>query len=128
MEEKPLNVKVIATNAEKYTAIYLDKHLAFIDSFQFMPSPLANLAKNLPSEKYIYTSEAFEGEKLALMKAKGVYPYDYMDSEAKFTEAHLPQRKGFYSLLTDDDISDGDYAHAQKVWETFEIQKYGSIP
>ena len=95
MEEKPLNVKVIATNTEKYTAIYLDKHLAFIDSFQFMPSPLANLAKNLPAEKYIYTSEAFEGEKLDLMKAKGVYPYDYMDSEAKFAERHLPARKDF---------------------------------
>ena len=48
-----------------------------------MASPLANLAKNLPAEKYIYTSEAFEGEKLALMKAKGVYPYDYMDSFQK---------------------------------------------
>ena len=125
IEEKPLNVNVIATNAEKYTAIYVDKHLAFIDSFQFVPSPLANLAKNLPAEKYIYTSEAFEGEKLALMKAKGVYPYDYMDSEAKFAEAHLPQQKDFYSLLTDEDISDGDYAHAQKVWETFGIENMG---
>ena len=60
-----------------------------------MPSPLANLAKNLPAEKYIYTSEAFRGEKLALMKAKGVYPYDYMDSEEKFAERHLPQKKDF---------------------------------
>ena len=57
--EEPLNVNVIATNAEKYMAIYLDKHLAFIDSFQFMSSNLANLAKNLPDNKYIYTSEAF---------------------------------------------------------------------
>ena len=125
MEEKPLDVKVIATNTEKYTAIYLDKHLAFIDSFQFMPSPLANLAKNLPAEKYIYTSEAFKGEKLDLMKAKGVYPYDNMDSEAKFAERHLPARKDFYSLLTDEDISDSDYAHAQKVWETFGIKNMG---
>ena len=116
IEEKPLNVNVIATNTEKYTAIYLDKHLAFIDSFQFMPSPLANLAKNLPAEKYIYTSEAFEGENLGLMKAKGVYPYDYMDSEEMFAERHLPERKDFYSLLADEDISDGDYEHAQKVW------------
>ena len=62
MEEKPLNIKVIATNAEKYIAIYLDKHLTFIDSFQFMSSSLANLAKNFPDNKYIYTSEAFGGE------------------------------------------------------------------
>ena len=45
MKEKPLNINVIATNAEKYTAIYLDKHLAFIDCFQFMSQSLANLAK-----------------------------------------------------------------------------------
>ena len=53
--EEPRNVNVIATNAEKYMAIYLDKHLAFIDSFQFMSSSLANLAKNLPDNKYIHT-------------------------------------------------------------------------
>ena len=123
--EEPPNVNVIATNAEKYTAIYLDKHLAFIDSYQFMASPLANLAKNLPDEKYIYTSEAFEGERLALMKAKGVYPYDYMDSFQKFSETQLPKRDDFYSLLTNEEISESEYAHAQKVWETFGIENMG---
>ena len=123
--EEPLNVNVIATNAEKYTAIYLDKHLAFIDSYQFMPSPLANLAKNLPANKYIYTSEAFGCEKLALMKAKGVYPYDYMDSEEKFAEKRLPKREDFYSLLADEDISEEEYGHAIKVWETFGIENMG---
>ena len=125
IKQEPLNVKVIATNAEKYTAIYLDKHLAFIDSYQFMASPLANLAKNLPDEKYIYTSEAFEGERLALMKAKGVYPYDYMDSFQKFSQTQLPKRDDFYSLLTNEEISESEYAHAQKVWETFGIENMG---
>ena len=125
IKQEPLNVKVIATNAEKYTAIYLDKHLTFIDSYQFMASPLANLAKNLPDEKYIYTSEAFSGERLALMKAKGVYPYDYMDSEAKFSQTQLPKRDDFYSLLTNEEISESEYAHAQKVWETFGIENMG---
>ena len=125
IKREPLNVKVIATNAEKYTAIYLDKHLAFIDSYQFMASPLANLAKNLPAEKYIYTSEAFSGEKLALMKEKGVYPYDYMDSEAKFSQTQLPQKGDFYSLLTNEEISESEFAHAQKVWETFGIENMG---
>ena len=125
IKQEPLNVKVIATNAEKYTAIYLDKHLAFIDSYQFMASPLANLAKNLPDEKYINTSEAFSGERLALMKAKGVYPYDYMDSFQKFSETQLPKRDDFYSLLTNEEISESEYAHAQKVWETFGIENMG---
>ena len=90
-----------------------------------MASPLANLAKNLPDEKYIYTSEAFEGERLALMKAKGVYPYDYMDSFQKFSETQLPKRDDFYSLLTNEEISESEYAQAQKVWETFGIENMG---
>ena len=125
IKREPLDVKVIATKAEKYTAIYLDKHLAFIDCYQFMASPLANLAKNLPAEKYIYTSEAFSGERLALMKVKGVYPYDYMDSEEKFSEKQLPQKGDFYSLLADEDISDEEYEHAQRVWDTFGIENMG---
>ena len=106
-------------------AVYLDKHLAFIDSFQFMSSRLANLAKNLPDNKYIYTSEAFGGEKLALMKEKGVYPYDYMDAVEKFAEKRLPKREDFYSILTDEDISGEEYRHAQKVWDIFGIENMG---
>ena len=37
IKQEPLNVKVIATNAEKYTAIYLDKHLA-VYGFTFSKS------------------------------------------------------------------------------------------
>ena len=123
--EEPLNIDVIASNAEKYITFKIGKHLKFIDSYQFMASPLANLAKALPDNKYIYTSEAFSGEKLDLMKAKGVYPYDYMDSFQKFSQTQLPKRDDFYSLLTDEEISVSEYAHAQKVWETFGIENMG---
>ena len=123
--EEPLNIDVIASNAEKYITFKIGKHLKFIDSYQFMASPLANLAKALPDNKYIYTSEAFYGEKLDLMKAKGVYPYDYMDSFQKFSQTQLPKRDDFYSLLTDEEISVSEYAHAQKVWETFGIENMG---
>ena len=123
--EEPLNIDVIASNAEKYITFKIGKHLKFIDSYQFMASPLANLAKALPDNKFIYTSEAFSGERLDLMKAKGVYPYDYMDSFQKFSETQLPKRDDFYSLLTNEEISESEYAHAQKVWETFGIKNMG---
>ena len=45
---------------------------------------------------------------------KGVYPYEYIDSWKKF-----------YSNLNLDDISDEDYAHAQKVWDVFGIKNRG---
>ena len=123
--EEPLNIDVIASNAEKYITFKIGKHLKVIDSYHFMASPSANLAKTLPDNKYIYTSEAFQGEKLALMKEKGVYPYDYMDSFQKFSETQLPKRDDFYSLLTNEEISDEEYGHAQKVWDTFEIKNMG---
>ena len=125
IKREPLNIDVIASNAEKYITFKIGKHLKFIDSYQFMASPLANLAKALPDDKYIYTSEAFSGERLELMKAKGGYPYDYMDSFQKFSQTQLPKRDDFYSLLTDEEISESEYAHAQKVWETFEIKNMG---
>ena len=48
-----------------------------------------------------------------------------MDSWEKFDEATLPPKEAFYSNLDLEDISDEDYAHAQKVWDVFEIKNLG---
>ena len=111
-------------------AFYINNSLSFIDSFQFMSSSLERLAGNLSADQFIYTKKYFSEEtngetKFQLMKEKGVYPYDYMDSFSKFNEICLPRREDFYSLLTDEDISDDDYSHAQDVWNTFQIKNMG---
>ena len=59
------------------------------------------------------------------MKEKGVYPNDYMDSFSKFNDTQLSRREDFYSLLTDEDISDDDHSHAQDVWNTFQMKNLG---
>ena len=48
-----------------------------------------------------------------------------MDSWGKFDETTLPSKEVFYSNLNLEDISDEDYAHAQKVWDVFEIKNLG---
>ena len=63
--------------------------------------------------------------KFDLFLRKGVYPYEYMDSWKKFKEASLPDKESFYSKLNNEHITDEDYAHAQKVWNTFNIKKVG---
>ena len=63
--------------------------------------------------------------KRILMLRKDVCPYEYMDSWEKFDENTLPPKEAFYSNLNLEDISDEDYAHAQKVWDVFEINNLG---
>ena len=45
-----------------------------------------------------------------------------MDSLEKLKETKLPPREAFYSRLNDEGISNEDYVHARKVWETFKIK------
>ena len=124
--EERISINVIAQNAEKYMAFYINNHLSFIDSFAFMSSSLEKLASNLVDENFIYTKKYFtDPVQFGLVKRKGVYPYDYMDSFSKFNDTELPQREDFYSLLTDNNISEDDYSHAKNVWNTFNLQNMG---
>ena len=75
----------------------INKNLVFIDSMQFMNSSLDSLGKDLSDNDFKYLSEEFSGEFLRLVKEKGVYPYEYMDSFKKFSEDKLPDRSKFFS-------------------------------
>ena len=44
-----------------------------------MSQSLDKSSSNLTEDRFIYTGEEIDGD-LHLMKKKGVYPYDYMDS------------------------------------------------
>ena len=124
--EENIKINVIAQNAEKYMAFYIGKHLSFIDSFAFMSSSLEKLASNLSDEGFIYTKKYYtDPVQLELVKRKGVYPYDYMDSFSKFNDTELPQREEFYSLLTGENISEDAYSHAKYVWNTLNLQNMG---
>ena len=48
-----------------------------------------------------------------------------MDRWERFAEKSLPDKKGFYSELILEDITDEDYIHAQKVFEELKIKKVG---
>ena len=110
---------------EKYMAFMLGNHLVFLDSFQFMSSSLDNLVKNLPDEAFNYTKHEFKKEQFNLMKQKGIYPYDHMDSFDRFNETKLPVQQHFYSILNNEHISDEQYKHAQNVWDTFNLKTMG---
>ena len=133
------NIDCIPNNEEKYISFtknievgsYIDKKgetnpkchkIRFIDSFKFMSTSLDSLVNNLPEEAFTNLKKYYTDDKLSLVKRKGVYPYEYMNSLERFKENKLPSKESFYSALTGEDISNEDYQHAQKVWEAFEIK------
>ena len=96
------------------------REIRFIDSLKFMNSSLEKLAGNLTS--FPDLEHYFKGHQLELVKRKGVYPYDYMDRVGRLGETSLPPIECFYSKLNDTNISQEDHAHAQLVWDTFEMK------
>ena len=60
-----------------------------------------------------------------LLLRKAIYPYEYMDSWERFDENTIPPKEAFYSELNLENITDKDYEHVKKVWETFEIKDLG---
>ena len=87
-----------------------------------MAASLDSLVNNLPKDDFINLGLCYSGDKINLLKRKGVYPYDYIDSFEKLKETKLPPKEKFHSRLDEEDISDEDYIHAQKVKEAFEIK------
>ena len=63
--------------------------------------------------------------KFIFLLRENVYLYEYMDRWERFVEKSLPDKKGFYSELILEDITDEDYIHAQKVFEELKIKKVG---
>ena len=78
-------------------------------------------------EKFFNTYQLYNKDlnKFDLLLRKGIYPYEYTDSRKRFKEESLPDKESFYSELNKEHITDEDYAHAQKVWDTFKIKNLG---
>ena len=53
---------------------------------QFKNASLKNLVKNLSDNDFKYLNEKFGSKNLELLKEKGAYPYEYMDSLKRFGE------------------------------------------
>ena len=59
------------------------------------------------------------------MEKKAVYPYDFIDSFQKFDYKELPTKDEFFSILTQESITNEQYQHAQQFWDTFKIKSLG---
>ena len=81
-----------------------------------------NYEKNFNEEsiqRFANTCEFCNGDlnKFILLLRKGVYPYEYIDSWERFDETALPDKKGFYSNINMEDITDVEYRHGKTAFE-----------
>ena len=90
-----------------------------------MNSSLNKFVKNLTDNDFKYSSQEFSGDLLEIVKQKGVYPFDYMDSFEKFSKNELPDRYGFFSSLKNKCISEKNYSHTLDVWNKFKMKSLG---
>ena len=90
-----VKINVIPNGLEKYMAFFLGKNLVFIDSMQFMNSSLDKLVKNLSDEDFKYLVKEFRSENLEILKQKGAYSYEYINSIERFNVEKLCARKYF---------------------------------
>ena len=87
-----------------------------------MNSSLYTLVENLSDEDFKYLLEEFGSKNLELLKQKGDYPYEYINSFERFNEEKLPAKKYFCSSIKDDGkvldghISVKDYLTCEKTW------------
>ena len=99
--------------------------MGFIDSTQFMNCSLDALAKNFSDNDFKYLSKEFSSDLLKLVKQKGVYPYEYMDSLEKFSKHKLPDKCNFFSSLKDEYIREKYYLKANNIWNMFKMNTMG---
>ena len=137
-------IDVLPINKEKY--ISFTKHVAdtgektesnevrncirfrFIDSYKFLSSSLEKLASFLTTNQLKITRSEFSSlsnEDFELLTRKGVFPYEYVDDATKLLDTRLPPRESFFSSLTEQTVSESDYAHAENVWQRFAIETLG---
>ena len=91
--------------------------MSFNDSF----CSLDSLVKNLTKDDFKYSSQEFDNNILDLVKQKGFYPYEYMNDFEKSKE-EFPNKKKFYSSLTDRKTDDEEYEHVLNVSKKFEMK------
>ncbi|KAK9878806.1 hypothetical protein WA026_003644 [Henosepilachna vigintioctopunctata] len=121
-------IDLLPITKEKYISFtkHYDEYcmnFRFIDSFRFMAFSLDQLSSYL--EDFPNLKSQFPEEHINLLTKKGVMPYDYIDSNDRFSETSLPPIEAFYNKLENKPCPRRNYMRAKLVWEKFQCQSLG---
>ena len=118
-------LKVIPRTGEKYLSFSVGD-VVFKDSYQFISESLAKLAENLKQKgcEYFFSLNKYikDSQRRDLLTQKGVFPYTYISLLQVLNETQLPSKEHFFNDLTRENVTEEEYAFAEKVWKTFECK------
>lgn len=131
------HIDIIPKNSEKFICLTLrDLNIIFIDSYNFLPGSLRQLAdlylenqKRYFKKKYLnfLTKDKTSQE---LLLGKGVFCYDFLCNTDRLHYKQLPSQADFYDTLNKSPITNIDYRRAQDVWNQMKcssLQDYMEI-
>ena len=80
------------------------------------------LASNTPKENFKNVNKHYTPEQARLLKQKGFFPYEYLDSLEKLKDTKPPPKKAFYSKVSGCGITEKNYEHVLNVWKTWNMK------
>ena len=113
---------VLATNSEQFKTFSIG-NLEFIDSGAFMQSSLANILDSMTDEQKPRL-ESISPEHFDLVKAKGLFPYEWFDSEERLDDPIPMDKAAWYSNTRLTGIGDKDLELVQRVMKAFNITTF----
>jgi predicted RNA-binding Zn-ribbon protein involved in translation (DUF1610 family) len=117
-------MKALPRNTEKFRTITINFY-NFLDSLSFLDGALADIVEDLVKANHTFQLIDESGicnneVQKKLLLQKGVYPYEFATSVDQLRAAkELPPHTAFHSKVSNGNISEADYKHAQTVYEEF---------
>ena len=113
------NITVLPQSVDTYIAIMIGK-CRYLDSRRFLNAPLDTLMESATSESgpqaFRYLSRYVQNDHLELFMRPQPFCYEFLDGPDKLTASELPPKSAFFDSISETDISDREYAHAQAIW------------
>jgi hypothetical protein len=125
--ERIKKLEVMPHNTEKIRKMDINC-FQFMDSMDFLSGSLASITNDLVLSNHDFpllakTNMYETEEQKQLLLRKGVFPYSMVRDHVQLLGiTSLPPKEAFYSDLSQHEISEEDYAHAQAVWTAFKCR------
>ena len=85
-----------------------------------MGSSIDKLANDIPSDGFGLLEKYMGSD--PVIRQKGVFPYEWIDSLEKLNETCIPPKEKLFSTLTGKGITEKEYARALAVFDKFECK------